>query len=95
MERGHVASCVSLVSIPLFGDMSDRIGRRKIYLIGARTALKIRLRDARAYGKPLISLGHYPLRGLAKPHELFAPAIGSPATGILQSSGRVGFTPSS
>jgi adenylate cyclase len=32
---------------------------------------------ARAYGKPLTSLGHYPLRGLAKPHELFAPAIGS------------------
>jgi adenylate cyclase len=49
---------------------------------------------ARAYGKPLISLGHYPLRGLAKPQELFAPAIGSPATEILQSSGRVGFTPS-
>jgi len=30
-----VASCVSFVSIPLFGHMSDRIGRRKIYLIGA------------------------------------------------------------
>ena len=32
---------------------------------------------ARAYGKPLISLGHYLLRGLAKPHELFVPVIGS------------------
>src|SRR5262249_3123111 len=30
-----VASCVSFVSIPLFGHMSDRIGRRKIYLVGA------------------------------------------------------------
>src|SRR5215475_10218058 len=30
-----VASCVSFVSIPLFGHMSDRIGRRKMYLIGA------------------------------------------------------------
>jgi MFS family permease len=30
-----VASCVSFVSIPLFGHMSDRVGRRKIYLIGA------------------------------------------------------------
>jgi MFS family permease len=30
-----VASCVSFVSIPLFGHMSDRIGRRKTYLIGA------------------------------------------------------------
>jgi MFS family permease len=30
-----VASCVSFASIPLFGHMSDRIGRRKIYLIGA------------------------------------------------------------
>ena len=29
------------------------------------------------YGEPFISLGHYPLRGLAKPHELFVPAIGS------------------
>src|SRR3974390_3370447 len=29
------ASCVSLVSIPLWGYVSDRIGRRKIYLIGA------------------------------------------------------------
>jgi hypothetical protein len=32
---------------------------------------------ARADGKLLISLGHYPLRGLAKPHELFVPVIGS------------------
>ena len=30
-----VASVVSFVSIPLFGHISDRIGRRKMYLIGA------------------------------------------------------------
>jgi len=30
-----VASCVSFVSIPLFGHLSDKIGRRKTYLIGA------------------------------------------------------------
>jgi metabolite-proton symporter len=30
-----VASCVSFVSIPLFGHMSDRVGRRRMYLIGA------------------------------------------------------------
>jgi metabolite-proton symporter len=30
-----VASLVSCVSIPVFGHMSDRIGRRKMYLIGA------------------------------------------------------------
>ena len=37
------------------------------------------LRDdfARVYGKTFISLGHYPLRGLAKPHVLFVPVIGS------------------
>ena len=34
-----VASCVSFVSIPLFGHMSDRIGRRKTYLIGAVAGL--------------------------------------------------------
>jgi MFS family permease len=31
------ASCVSFVSIPLSGHISDRIGRRKMYLIGAAT----------------------------------------------------------
>ena len=30
-----VASCVSFISIPLFGHISDRIGRRTMYLIGA------------------------------------------------------------
>ena len=29
---------------------------------------------ARACGKPLASLGYHQLRGLASPHELFAPA---------------------
>ena len=32
-----VGSCVSFVSIPLSGHISDRIGRRKMYLIGAAT----------------------------------------------------------
>jgi len=30
---------------------------------------------ARAYGGPLRSLGTHQLRGLAAPHELFAPAL--------------------
>jgi MFS family permease len=29
------ASCVSFISIPLFGHISDRIGRKKMYLIGS------------------------------------------------------------
>ena len=32
-----VAACVSFISIPLSGHISDRIGRRKMYLIGAAT----------------------------------------------------------
>src|SRR5216683_557942 len=32
-----VASCVSFITIPLSGHISDRIGRRKMYLIGAAT----------------------------------------------------------
>src|SRR5208282_2717661 len=32
-----VASCVSFVSIPLSGHISDRIGRKKMYMIGAAT----------------------------------------------------------
>ena len=31
------ASCVSFITIPLSGHISDRIGRRKMYLIGAAT----------------------------------------------------------
>jgi MFS family permease len=32
-----VASCVSFVTIPLSGHISDRIGRRRMYMIGAAT----------------------------------------------------------
>src|SRR5271169_5000274 len=32
-----VASCLSFVTIPLSGHISDRIGRKKMYLIGAAT----------------------------------------------------------
>ncbi len=32
-----VAACVSFISIPLSGHISDRIGRRKMYMIGAAT----------------------------------------------------------
>ena len=38
------------------------------------TALVLSDDFADAYGRPLTSLGHHTLRGLAKPHELFAPA---------------------
>jgi adenylate cyclase len=34
---------------------------------------------ARAYGGPLRSLGTHQLRGLATPHELFAPAVSAPS----------------
>jgi adenylate cyclase len=34
---------------------------------------------ARAYGRPLRSLGTHQLRGLAAPHELFAPIVTAPS----------------
>ena len=34
-----VASCVSLVTTPLFGHLSDRIGRKRMYVIGALTMM--------------------------------------------------------
>ena len=40
---------------------------------------------ARAYGRPLTSLGRHELRGLAEPHELFAP---DSAVGITRGSDR-------
>jgi adenylate cyclase len=36
---------------------------------------------ARAYGKPLRPLGRHELRGLATPHDLFAPILSSPHNG--------------
>ena len=36
---------------------------------------------ARAYGKPLRPLGRHELRGLATPHDLFAPILPSPHNG--------------
>jgi adenylate cyclase len=40
------------------------------------TAIVVSADFARAYGRPLISLGHHALRGLAKRRELFAPTLG-------------------
>jgi MFS family permease len=37
LEAVLVASLVSFVSIPLFGHISDRIGRKRMYMIGAAT----------------------------------------------------------
>jgi len=43
------------------------------------TAIVVSDDFARAYGGPLISLGHHPLRGLAQQRELFAPRLGTRA----------------
>jgi adenylate cyclase len=44
------------------------------------TAIVVSDDFARACGKPLISLGHHPLRGLAVQNELFAPIHDTQAT---------------
>jgi adenylate cyclase len=46
------------------------------------TAIVVSDDFARAYGKPLVSLGHHSLRGLAAQHELFVPILGTQATDL-------------
>ncbi len=45
-----VAACVSFITIPLSGHISDRIGRRKMYLIGAARNRRVRFRIFRHGG---------------------------------------------
>ena len=46
------ASVLSFLTIPLFGHISDRIGRKKIYMIGAARHGRVRLRLFRACSTP-------------------------------------------
>jgi adenylate cyclase len=51
----------------------------RLEAVGKSLDLPIIVSDdfARAYGKPLTSLGRHQLRGLSEPHELFAPEAGA------------------
>jgi MFS family permease len=56
-----VAACVSLVSIPLFGAISDRIGRKRMYMIGALATgaygfIYFALLDAGSYALVLLAI---------------------------------------
>ena len=53
----------------------------RLEAVGKSLDLPIIVSDdfARAYGRPLTSLGRHHLRGLANPHELFAPRAGAGA----------------
>jgi class 3 adenylate cyclase len=49
----------------------------RIEAVGKELNIPIIVSDdfARSYGKPLHPLGRYVLRGLATPHELYAPVL--------------------
>jgi MFS family permease len=56
-----IAACVSLVSIPLFGAISDRIGRKRMYMIGAIATgaygfIYFALLDAGSYALVLLAI---------------------------------------
>jgi MFS family permease len=56
-----IAACVSLVSIPLFGAISDRIGRKRMYMIGAVATgaygfIYFALLDAGSYALVLLAI---------------------------------------
>jgi len=53
----------------------------RIEAVAKRLKLPIVVSDdfARAYGNTLQSLGRHQLRGLATPHDLFAPITSAPA----------------
>jgi len=61
----------------VIGPAVNLVSRLEVTAKTLKTPIVLSDDFARAYGKPLTSLGHYPLRGLAKPHELFVPVIGS------------------
>ena len=73
---GNIAATERL-DFTVIGPAVNLVSRLEATAKILRTPIVLSDDFARAYGKPLISLGHYPLRGLAKPRELFVPVIGS------------------
>jgi adenylate cyclase len=60
----------------VIGPAVNLVSRLEAVAKTLNTAIVLSDDFARAYGRPLISLGHHPLHGRAKRRELFAPAIG-------------------
>ncbi|HEX3423620.1 MAG TPA: adenylate/guanylate cyclase domain-containing protein [Sphingomicrobium sp.] len=59
----------------VIGPAVNLVSRLETMAKTLNTAIVLSDDFARVYKRPLTSLGRHPLRGLAKPHELFAPAI--------------------
>src|SRR5258707_5033102 len=65
-----VAACVSLVSIPLSGHISDRIGRKKMYLIGAATVGLFGFLDFGMVATAIPSAGFIAIVLSLNPHDM-------------------------
>ena len=61
----------------VIGPAVNLVSRLEAMAKTLNTAIVLSDDFARAYGRPLISLGHHTLRGLAQRHELFAPTLGT------------------
>src|SRR6516225_8216615 len=57
----------------VIGPAVNLVSRLEVTAKTLNTAIVLSDDFARTYGRPLISLGHHPLRGLAQRRELFAP----------------------
>lgn len=64
----------------VIGPAVNLVSRLEAMAKTLNTAIVVSDDFARAYGRPLISLGHHPLRGLAGRRELFAPTLGTQTT---------------
>ena len=75
---GNIGAAQQL-DFTVIGPAVNLVSRLEAKAKTLNTAIVLSDDFARAYGRPLISLGYHPLRGLAQRRELFAPPLVTPA----------------